>query len=1101
MAGISSGSIYADLRIRLNNLEADFRTAKAKISSFVSDSKKTSQGFSEFWKNSFSTAFGFGAVQLVNKFFSSIKQGIMIFSGFQQSMQNVKSVTGAVGEELRIMTQAAKDAGENTRFTARQAADALYYLGSAGFSASQSIAALDGVLQLAGATQSDLASTAESVASIISQYGLKASEATNISNVFAAAIGNSQATMEKLTNSFRQVGPVAAGFGYTVEETTGILQELYNAGFQGQAAGRALKSALADLASPTENIKTIFAKLGIELSKVNPETNSFADIIDVLGNSGATTANIIDAFGKVAGPQMAVLIKQGGDALRRYTDDVTGTNAAAEAYKIQNDSLAGSMDFLKSKLEGVAISIVEKFEPGLRDLIKAFINFLDATKPIGEFLGNIFNIILKFTSISTNVITGIFNALLDGFKSNQTPMEKAGEGLAKVSEAIKKAGELGNTAKKLNQLTDEYEALSKKTNLTESEQGRLKTVISQIEKIMPSAVTKFDEYGNAIEVSGEKSKEAARQMLLAREATIQNGLTQLKMSESLYKRTILQTEADAKSTEQNRNRLIAQSANAQARLATLEKFRTEYKLLQDQEEEPNGPFQTFALYQANFNKVLSEMKDELKSVGLTFNEVKGDVSKGEIFEDNQFIRVEQEISNANKTLNQLQKSIDKPTKSEQLYKDAKAKLDEIVELEKSLRDIQNDIAGLDKDVKVPSIKDEIIKSWKDYLKGIEEATTEARLFGDEQDVLKARMDFLKESYLAAKEEGLDPLSAIMIKIREEYDRTKEALDELIQSEKDDLAVQERRQKISKDISDLIADYEKKLEDVNKSEKEKAIDLVKNMGASETATNAAIDAINRYWDAIGDDKAEKKKEEFRNLVYEIISSAQQLTDALTSLFSQLTDNRIDELDRQMRAELEAAGLSEETERERLEAQLEAARKAGDKDKELEIQNALDRLDIEEKYEKQKAELQYKAAMNEWYIKLTSATASLAQAIMVATAAAPWPANIPAITFAVAQGVNVAAVAAAKPQPPQFETGGISTGPKSGYPAILHGTEAVFNEDQMKNLFNMVASGGGSVQGNGEIAVTVIMKLESDVLGRAVAKTQNNGIIEFKPRSTY
>ena len=76
-------------------------------------------------------------------------------------------------------------------------------------------------------------------------------------------------------------------------------------------------------------MKNIFAKLNVELSKVNPETNSFAEIIDTLAESGATTADIIDAFGKVAGPQMATLIKEGGDALRQYTADVTGTEAAA----------------------------------------------------------------------------------------------------------------------------------------------------------------------------------------------------------------------------------------------------------------------------------------------------------------------------------------------------------------------------------------------------------------------------------------------------------------------------------------------------------------------------------------------------------------------------------------------------------------------------------------------------------------------------------------------------------------------------------------------------------------------------------------------------
>ena len=315
---IDAGTIYSSIRIKLDQLQSDLNSVNTKLNNFTSQSKTRASGFQGAWQAAF-TAIGFAGVQAFQALLRAGRDAINVFSGFQQSMRNVQSVTGAVGEEFRVMEDAAKTAGETTRFTARQAADALYFLGSAGFSARQSVDALNGVLQLAGATQSDLATTAESVASIISQYSLEASDATRISNTFAAAIGNSQATMDKLTNAFRQVGPVAAGFGLSVEETTGTLQLLFNAGFRGQQAGRALKSAFADLASPTANLRKVLGGLGIDLAKVNPETENFADIIDVLANSGATTSNIIDAFGKIAGPQLSVLIKQGGDAIRSYT--------------------------------------------------------------------------------------------------------------------------------------------------------------------------------------------------------------------------------------------------------------------------------------------------------------------------------------------------------------------------------------------------------------------------------------------------------------------------------------------------------------------------------------------------------------------------------------------------------------------------------------------------------------------------------------------------------------------------------------------------------------------------------------------------------------
>jgi len=314
------------------------------------------------------------------------KEAIKIFAEFEQTMANVKAVTKATPEEFFRLKQAAKQAGETTRFSATQAADALYFLASAGLTAAESSEALEGVLLLAGATASDLGSTASTVTAVLSQYSLESTEAARVANVFAAATANSQATIEKLTGAFLQVGPVAAGLGISLEETTGALELLFNAGFRGETAGRALKSALADLSNESGGASKKLQALGISFNDVNPEAVGLSQAIRVLQEAGLGTTETLDIFGKVAGPQMAVLIKQGGDAIDEYTEAVTGTNEAAEQYAIQNDTLAGDLDILKSVTQSVAIEFGEGFAPVIRDTIQALIGLINFLKPLIEIL-------------------------------------------------------------------------------------------------------------------------------------------------------------------------------------------------------------------------------------------------------------------------------------------------------------------------------------------------------------------------------------------------------------------------------------------------------------------------------------------------------------------------------------------------------------------------------------------------------------------------------------------------------------------------------------------------------------------------------------------
>ena len=172
---------------------------------------------------------------------------------------------------------------------------------------------------------------------------------------------------------------------------------------------------------------------------------------------------------------------------------------------------------------------------------------------------------------------------------------------------------------------------------------------------------------------------------------------------------------------------------------------------------------------------------------------------------------------------------------------------------------------------------------------------------------------------------------------------------------------------------------------------------------------------------------------------------------------------------MEAELEAAGLSEETAVEKAEAELKAAEESGNAQTINEKKKALERLKIEEKYAKQKAKLEYEIALQSWELQRAMAMVQMLQAPLNAYVSAlatpiigPYIAPGLAALAAMTAGIQYAAVEASKPAPPQFEQGGIVPG--SSYSgdnmlARVNSGEMILNQQQQAQLFNQANGGGG------------------------------------------
>lgn len=217
--------------------------------------------------------------------------------------------------------------------------------------------------------------------------------------------------------------------------------------------------------------------------------------------------------------------------------------------------------------------------------------------------------------------------------------------------------------------------------------------------------------------------------------------------------------------------------------------------------------------------------------------------------------------------------------------------------------------------------------------------------------------------------------------------------------------------------------------------------------------------------------EERLNNFNNFVNMVGGALTGLLSAFQSLNKAQGAQAIASLDARMEAELEAAGLAEETAVQKAEKELKAAEDSGNAQVIAEKKKALEKAKIEEKYAKKKAQLEYEIALQSWELQRAMALVQMLQAPLNAfTSTLAW-AKFPggmalaaanAAIAALTAGIQFAAVDASKPQAPKFEQGGIVPG--SSYSgdnmlARVNSGEMILNQQQQAQLFNVANGGGG------------------------------------------
>lgn len=304
---------------------------------------------------------------------------------FQEQMSGVKAISGATTEEIAQLSNKAKEMGASTKFTATEAGQAMEYMAMAGWKTEDMLGGIEGIMNLAAASGEDLAGVSDIVTDALTAFGLSASDAGHFSDVLAQASSNANTNVSMMGSTFQKVAPVAGALGYSVEDMSLGIGLMANASIKAEVAGTSLKTALANMAKPTDAQAAAMEKYGISLTNADGSMKSFGDVVKNLRSSlgGLSEAEQVAAattiFGKESFAGMLAIVNASEADFNKLTDAVYNCDGAAKQMaETKLDNLNGSITLAQSAFDALQVELGELLLPTLTEGVKRFTEIVNA---------------------------------------------------------------------------------------------------------------------------------------------------------------------------------------------------------------------------------------------------------------------------------------------------------------------------------------------------------------------------------------------------------------------------------------------------------------------------------------------------------------------------------------------------------------------------------------------------------------------------------------------------------------------------------------------------------------------------------------------------
>ena len=300
--------------------------------------------------------------------------GVREAAQFETSFAKIQGLVGVTADEIGELEDAAKRLGPSFGVSANEAADALFFITSAGLRGAGATEVLEASLKGAAIGLGDTKTIADLATSAVNAYGESTLGGAEAVDVLAEAVRLGKLAPEELAGAMGQVLPLASNLGVSFDQVGAALAGMSKTGTDASTASTQLRQILATIAKPTSEANKALADMGLSAEGLREQIRekglystleTLTDAFD--GNIEATSAvfgniralsGVLDLMGASA-EDNRIVFEQMADTTG-VLDEAMQITAETGEFKFKT-----AMETARGSLLEIGSAILENLQPHL----------------------------------------------------------------------------------------------------------------------------------------------------------------------------------------------------------------------------------------------------------------------------------------------------------------------------------------------------------------------------------------------------------------------------------------------------------------------------------------------------------------------------------------------------------------------------------------------------------------------------------------------------------------------------------------------------------------------------------------------------------------
>ena len=310
---------------------------------------------------------------------------------FDKSMTSIQALVGVSSKKVAEMGEAAKKMAVDTGKSSKEAAEALFFITSAGLRGSEAMDVLEMSLKAAAVGLGETKTIADLSTSAMNAYGSGTLSASGATDILTAAVREGKLEASALAGAMGGVIPLASNMGVSFDQVGAAMAAMSKTGTDAATGATQLTAILASLKKPSAEAEQAFSAMGMTTESVQKSLSEqgLLSTLEMLQNglkqTGQDTTAIFPNIRALKG--VLDLTGAGLEDNRKVFDALTQSMGATDkafekTSKAASFKMTQGLNSMKESLMGVGQVILVAIAPAVQKLGEFFTNLSNKFKEL-----------------------------------------------------------------------------------------------------------------------------------------------------------------------------------------------------------------------------------------------------------------------------------------------------------------------------------------------------------------------------------------------------------------------------------------------------------------------------------------------------------------------------------------------------------------------------------------------------------------------------------------------------------------------------------------------------------------------------------------------